>query len=260
VTTHAAEPVTSLRTSTVFGVPLHAITLAQTVDRIGELLRSGGRHQHVCLNAAKIVALRDDPTLAAIVRDCSLISADGQSIVWAARMLGVEVPERVTGIDLMDALLARAADQGWSVYFLGATDDVLEATLVSELERHPGLIIAGARNGYWGPDDEADVVAGVAASGADILLVAMPTPRKERFLAQHLDDLGVGFAMGVGGSFDVVAGVTKRAPLWMQKAGLEWAFRLLQEPRRMLRRYLVGNTRFIALTVKELLRRTTQGG
>lgn len=235
----------------VFGVTLHPFTMSATVDRVGDLLREGGHHQHVALNAAKIVALRDDPSLASIVRGCSLISADGQAVVWAARLLGVAVPERVAGIDLMEALLERAAQEGWSVYFLGARADVVAATVVEECRRHPGLRIAGYRDGYWAASDEADIVAAVAESGADLLFVAMPTPRKERFLAEHLDGLGVTFAMGVGGSFDVVAGITSRAPGWMQRIGLEWAHRLGQEPRRMFRRYLVGNTRFIAMTLRE---------
>jgi N-acetylglucosaminyldiphosphoundecaprenol N-acetyl-beta-D-mannosaminyltransferase len=235
----------------VFGVPLHPLTMSGTVERVGALLRSGGRHQHVALNAAKVVALRDDPSLASIVRSCSLVSADGQAVVWAARLLGVDVPERVAGIDLMEHLLARAAREGWSAYFLGAKQGVVEATVEEEQRRHPGLKVAGFRDGHWTPEEEAGVVATVAASGADLLFVAMPTPRKERFLAEHLDNLGVTFAMGVGGSFDVVAGVTSRAPRWMQRLGLEWAHRLLQEPRRMFRRYLVGNTRFVALTLRE---------
>lgn len=235
----------------MFGVPLHPLTMSATVDRIGSLLRSGGRHQHVALNAAKVVALRDDPTLATIVRNCSVVSADGQAVVWAARLLGVAVPERVAGIDLMDELLARAAQEGWSAYFLGAKHDIVAATVDEECRRHPGLRVAGFRDGYWSPEEEPDVVATVAASGADLLFVAIPTPRKERFLAEHLDSLGVTFAMGVGGSFDVVAGLTSRAPRWMQRLGLEWAHRLVQEPRRMFRRYLVGNTRFIALTLRE---------
>jgi N-acetylglucosaminyldiphosphoundecaprenol N-acetyl-beta-D-mannosaminyltransferase len=235
----------------VFGVPLHAFTMSATVDRVGDLLREGGHHQHVALNAAKIVALRDDPTLASIVRGCSLVSADGQAVVWAARLLGVAVPERVAGIDLMEQLLERAAQEGWSAYFLGAREDVVAEAVAEECRRHPGLRIAGYRDGYWAPQEEAAVVAEVARSNADLLFVAMPTPRKEQFLAEHLDDLGVTFAMGVGGSFDVVAGVTSRAPRWMQRIGMEWAHRLGQEPRRMFKRYLVGNTRFIAMTLRE---------
>jgi N-acetylglucosaminyldiphosphoundecaprenol N-acetyl-beta-D-mannosaminyltransferase len=116
--------------------------------------------------------------------------------------------------------------------------------------------VAGARDGYWTEEEEQEVVDAIAAAQADVLLVAMSSPRKEEFLGRHLNTMGVPFAMGVGGSFDVVAGVTSRAPAWMQRAGLEWAHRLLQEPRRMWKRYLVGNTKFAVLVGRELARRT----
>jgi len=239
----------------LFGVPLHPLTMAETVDRVEELVASGGAHQHVVLNAAKVVQVQDDPELRDIIRSCSLVNADGQSVVWAARLQGLDVPERVAGIDLMDQVLARAAERGWPVYFLGARDDVVRRVTELETQRHQGLVVAGWRNGYWTQEEEAAVVADVAASGAAVLFVAMPTPAKEHFLARHLDALGVRFAMGVGGSFDVVAGVTRRAPRWMQRLGLEWCYRLLQEPRRMFRRYLVGNSKFIALASLALVRR-----
>jgi len=237
-----------------YGVPLHPLTMAQTVARVEELVAGGGPHQHVVLNAAKVVQLKDDANLREIVRSCALVNADGQAVVWGARLLGIDVPERVTGVDLMDELLDRAAHLGWSVYFLGATEDVVRKVVDIQQTVRPGLQIAGFRNGYWTAEEEAGVVAAVAKTKPTLLFVAMPTPRKELFLAEHLDALGVPFAMGVGGSFDIIAGLTKRAPAWMQRAGLEWMFRLLQEPRRMFRRYLVGNVRFILITLSEKLR------
>jgi N-acetylglucosaminyldiphosphoundecaprenol N-acetyl-beta-D-mannosaminyltransferase len=225
---------------TLFGVPLVA---------------GGGSHQHVVLNAAKVVQVQKDEQLRTIISGCSLVNADGQSVVWAARVLGISVPERVTGIDLMERLLDRAQDLGWSVYFLGARDQVVDRVVEIQRQHRPRLTIAGWRNGYWAADEETAVVAEVAATTPTLLLVAMPTPAKELFLARHLDALGVSFAMGVGGAFDVVAGVTRRAPAWMQRTGLEWFYRLAQEPRRMFKRYLVGNTRFILLTLRELVRR-----
>ena len=239
----------------LFGVPLHPLSMAETVSRVERLVASGGAHQHVVLNAAKVVQVQHDEALRRIISGCSLVNADGQSVVWAARLLGVDVPERVTGIDLMERLLDRSQELGWSVYFLGARDEVVERVVALQRERRPQLQIAGWRNGYWSAEQEAQVVAQVAATSPTLLLVAMPTPAKEHFLARHLDELGVSFAMGVGGAFDVVAGVTRRAPRWMQRAGLEWFYRLAQEPRRMFKRYLVGNTRFILLTMRERVRR-----
>ena len=238
----------------VYGVPLHPLTMAQTVERVEALVADGGPHQHVVLNAAKVVQLRDDPALREIVRSCALVNADGQAVVWGARLLGADVPERVTGIDLFDRLLDRAAELGWSVYFLGATEEVVRQVVELQHSVRPALRIAGWRNGYWTAGEEPAVVAAVAAAKPTLLFVAMPTPRKEFFLAQHLEALDVPFAMGVGGSFDILAGITRRAPGWMQRAGLEWMYRLLQEPRRMFRRYLVGNVRFILITLGEKLR------
>lgn len=234
----------------LLGLPVDVLTLKETVDCVEEMVRGGGTHQHVVLNAAKVVKAADDPALAAIIRSCDLVNADGMSIVWASRLLGRPLPERVTGIDLMDALLARAAELGWPVYFLGAQPDVVQRVVEVEVARHQGLIVAGFRDGYWNADEEDEVVGKVAAACPEVLFLAIPSPAKEEFLARHRDQLSIPFVMGVGGSFDVVAGVTSRAPLWMQRFGLEWVHRLILEPRRMFKRYLVGNSKFILLVAR----------
>jgi N-acetylglucosaminyldiphosphoundecaprenol N-acetyl-beta-D-mannosaminyltransferase len=213
-------------------------------------MEEGRPRQHVVVNAAKIVQAQDDPELAEVIASCDLINADGMAVVWAGRILGVPVPERVAGIDLMEALLGRSGERGWRVYLLGARQDVVEEVVRREVSRHPRLDIVGYRNGYWSPGEEASVVHEIAQARPDVLFVAMSSPKKEHFVGRHKDDLAVPFVMGVGGSFDVVAGRVSRAPLWMQRAGLEWAHRLLQEPRRMARRYAVGNTRFILLVLR----------
>jgi N-acetylglucosaminyldiphosphoundecaprenol N-acetyl-beta-D-mannosaminyltransferase len=233
----------------LFGAPLDLLTMDQTVERCRALIQAGTPTQHVVINAGKAVMMQDLPRLREIVANCGLVNADGQSVVWAARMLGIPVPERVTGIDLMGRLLALAEEEGYPVFFLGATQEVLDIFLNEVCRRHPRLRVAGADNGYF--TDDAAAAARVAASGARILMVAMPSPRKEFFLAEQLPAMGPLFAMGVGGSFDVWAGKTKRAPEWMQRAGLEWFYRLLQEPCRMWKRYLVGNTRFLLLVFGE---------
>jgi N-acetylglucosaminyldiphosphoundecaprenol N-acetyl-beta-D-mannosaminyltransferase len=242
------------RRAEVFGLPVDLLTMEASLDRAERLIATRRPHQHVVVNAAKVVKAQTDDLLRRSITDASIVNVDGQAVVWAARLLGVDVPERVAGIDFMDALLARAADRGWSVYFLGATDAVVRAVVDEEQRRHPGLIVAGARNGFWTADEEAEVVAGIAATEPTILLLAMPTPKKERFAAEHLAAFGASLVVGVGGSFDVVAGVTERAPVWMQRAGLEWFHRFAQEPRRMWKRYLVGNTQFLLLLLAELLR------
>jgi N-acetylglucosaminyldiphosphoundecaprenol N-acetyl-beta-D-mannosaminyltransferase len=224
--------------------------MEETVEAVRRFLTCGGLHQHVCLNAAKVVELDKRPELTAAIEQCSLVSVDGQAVVWASRLLGNPVPERVAGIDLFERLLAEAAGSGRSVFLLGARQEVLDEVVTRALTRFPGLRIAGAHNGYWADEDETNVVAEVAASGADMLFVALPSPRKELFLEGYAEQLGVPFRMGVGGSFDVMAGRTARAHRWMQRIGMDWAYRLIQEPRRMARRYLVGNTSFLLLTLK----------
>jgi N-acetylglucosaminyldiphosphoundecaprenol N-acetyl-beta-D-mannosaminyltransferase len=233
----------------LFGVPTDALTMDETVDAVRDLVRTGTPHQHVVLNAAKVVAMDRDAHLREVVAHCDLINADGASVVWASHALGRPLPERVAGIDLFLRLVEAAHDDGDSVYFLGASQDVVDRTVTVLEERHPGLRVAGSHNGFW--SDDREVIEAVRHAHPDYLFLAIPSPRKEFWLNEHLQELGVPFVMGVGGSFDVVAGAVSRAPVWMQRAGLEWAWRLGQEPRRMWKRYLVGNTAFIRLTLRE---------
>jgi N-acetylglucosaminyldiphosphoundecaprenol N-acetyl-beta-D-mannosaminyltransferase len=241
----------------VLGCPVDRLTADETLAAIEEVVETGGFAQHVCVNAAKLVALRRDRRLREIVEGCELVSADGMAIVWASRLLGDPLPERVNGTDLMLRLLGVAERRGWSVYVLGAKPDVLERALARIRAAHPGLRIAGARDGYFSDEESAAVAEAVREAAPDLLFVAMSSPRKEVWLAGHGRGLGVPLVMGVGGSIDIVAGVTRRAPRWMQAAGLEWLFRLAQEPRRLGRRYLVTNAQFLGLLGRELLRRRT---
>jgi N-acetylglucosaminyldiphosphoundecaprenol N-acetyl-beta-D-mannosaminyltransferase len=241
----------------VLGCPVDRLTADETLAAIEEVVETGGFAQHVCVNAAKLVALRRDRRLREIVEGCELVSADGMAIVWASRLLGDPLPERVNGTDLMLRLLGVAERRGWSVYVLGAKPDVLERALARIRAAHPGLRIAGARDGYFADEESAAVAEAVREAAPDLLFVAMSSPGKEVWLAGHGRGLGVPLVMGVGGSIDIVAGVTRRAPRWMQAAGLEWLFRLAQEPRRLGRRYLVTNAQFLGLLGRELLRRRT---
>jgi N-acetylglucosaminyldiphosphoundecaprenol N-acetyl-beta-D-mannosaminyltransferase len=238
----------------MLGVPMDAWTMDETIAEISERIESGCLTQHVVVNVAKLVQLRRDETLRRSVVDSDIINIDGMGVVWGARVLGHEVPERVAGIDVFRRLLGVAEERGWGVYFLGAKQEVLDAMLARLREQHPALAVSGARNGYFSADEEEDIVRRIRDSGAALLFVAMSTPKKERFVAAWAAELGARFVMGVGGSFDVLAGATKRAPAWVQKAGLEWLYRTMQEPRRMWPRYLDTNTRFAGLLVRERLR------
>ena len=208
------------------------------------------------INVSKVVQADRDPELRAIIESCDLVSADGQPIVWASRLLGRPLRARVTGVDLMVRLIERASERGHRLYLLGAREPVVRAAAARIVREHPGTTVAGWHNGYWAADREEDLVREIAASRPDILFVAISSPRKEQFLAQWKDVIDAPFVMGVGGSFDVYAGFTRRAPRWMQRIGLEWLFRVAQEPRRMWRRYLSDAPRFARIVIRAKLGRT----
>ena len=241
----------------LFGVPVDALTMEETVARVSQLVESGeGLHQHVVLNAAKVVEMERNPALKDIIKSCSVVNADGTSIVWASKILGAPLPCRVTGIDLFVNLVAEAEAKGRSIFLLGAEQWVVETAEKTLKERHPNLKVAGIRNGFWKDTDE--LIAYIRSCKPDYLFLAIPSPRKEFWLNEHLQALGVPLVMGVGGSFDVIAGRTKRAPMLMQKLGLEWAFRVIQEPRRLWKRYLFGNlSQFMKLVAQEYRHRSS---
>lgn len=228
--------------------------MAETVDRCEEIVRSGVVGQHLAVNAAKLVAMQEDERLREIAATCPLVSADGQAVVWATKFLGDPVPERVAGIDLMTALFERAENRGYRVFILGAREDVLERAVSRLRSRYRRLQVAGTRDGYFTDAENEDVCDEIRAARPDILFVAMSTPRKEYWLAEHGPGLGVPLLMGVGGAVDVIAGVVRRAPRWAQRLGLEWLFRLFQEPQRLWKRYLMTNARFVWLVVRERAR------
>jgi N-acetylglucosaminyldiphosphoundecaprenol N-acetyl-beta-D-mannosaminyltransferase len=244
----------------VLGCPVDALDMPATVARCVEIVEAGEWAQHMAINVAKLVSLRGDDRMREIVAGSDLISADGQGVVWGARLLGVRLPGRVAGIDLMDALLAESARRGWRVFILGARREVLDRAIRVLEERHPGLVVAGSRDGYFTSEETSAVCAEIRETRADVLFVAMSTPRKELFLAEHGPDLGVALGMGVGGAIDVVAGVTARAPEAWQRAGMEWLYRLLQEPRRMFRRYATTNARFALMLAAGVVRRSAGRG
>ena len=236
----------------LLGVPVDLLTMDATVARAHAAMVEREATRHVALNVAKLVKLRSDPELARDVADSTIVGIDGMGIVYGLRLQGIEA-ERVSGCDLMYALMEHCARHGFRPFVLGARQDVLEAALDEARRRWPGLEFAGARNGYFAAEEEPGIVEQIRASGADCLFVAMPTPRKERFLARNADSLSVPFVMGVGGSIDVLAGKVSRAsPRW-QQGGLEWLHRLLQEPRKMLWRYASTNTAYAFLLLREWL-------
>lgn len=241
----------------LLGCPIDALTVDQTVERIVELMRQKDPCSQLSLNAAKVVAVQRDERLRAILARASIVSADGQSVVWAGKLLGVPIPERVAGIELFARLLRALEASDRSVYFLGARAEILEQAVESVRAEHPALRIAGFHHGHFPPGDDERVASLVATSAPDALFVGMSSPRKEFWIDAYQKLMGATFAMGVGGSFDVLAGLTKRAPRALQRLGLEWAYRTAQEPRRLAGRYARTNAVFVRLVAAEAMRKHT---
>lgn len=228
------------------------LSMEETLGKVAEAIEQNYQIHHTVVNAGKIVALQKDLQLRKSVNEADIINADGQAVVWASHFLGQPLKERVAGIDLFTNLLKWAHDHGHTVYLLGAKPEVLQGLIDRLSAQFSPQLIAGSHHGYFKKEEEEALVEEIADSGARLLFVAITSPKKEKFLYRHREALKkVNFIMGVGGSFDVLSGKTKRAPVWMQKAGLEWFYRFLQEPKRMWKRYLVGNTKFIGLVIRE---------
>ena len=229
---------------------VNALSMDETVAEVEKIIRAGKPTQHVVINALKVNLMNEDAELRKIVNACPLINADGASIVWAAKQLGIPLTERVAGIDLFQKLVQVAAEKNYSIYLFGAKEEVVQKVRSILVSKYPSLRIAGIRNGYFTEADEPEIVKDMASSGADMMFVAFSSPKKEYWVNKYLNELKIPFVMGVGGSFDVVAGVTDRAPKWMQDHGLEWFYRFIQEPGRLWNRYMVGNWKFVVYTMK----------
>lgn len=239
----------------LLGCPIDVLTMVETIELAKNAMRSRTPLQHVALNVAKFVNMRSDSVLRSDVMGSDVVGIDGKGIVFALRLFGVPVKERVAGIDLFQEVLAVSAEEGYRPFLLGATPDVLRRAADAIVARFPRIQFAGLRDGYFPKDQEAQVVEQIIDSKADCLFIAMPTPRKERFLAAYRDRLRVPFIMGVGGSFDVVAGHVRRAPPLMQSAGLEWLYQVYQEPGRMWWRYASTNTLFAGILLGGIARK-----
>ena len=224
----------------------------ETLAIVENAIKSKKQIHHTVVNAGKIVAMQSDLQLRHSVNESDLINADGQAVVWASKLLGKPLKERVAGIDLMVNLVDLAYQKKHKVFFFGAKEEIVKTVVEKYSNQYSSDIIAGYRNGYFKKEQEEEIAKEIAESGANMLFVAISSPTKENFLYENKHLLkNVNFIMGVGGSFDVVSGKIKRAPLWMQNSGLEWFYRFAQEPKRMWKRYLVGNTKFILLVLKE---------
>jgi N-acetylglucosaminyldiphosphoundecaprenol N-acetyl-beta-D-mannosaminyltransferase len=208
----------------------------------------------ITANASHLCMMRRDPALRSSCVAGDLVVPDGMSVVWALRAAGLHVPARIAGVDLMSRLLTAGAEHGLRVYFLGARSEVVSKLALECAEKHPGLVIAGCQDGYFSSDPAA-IADQIRDSAPHLLFVGMPSPFKETWCEQHKNRLNVPVMVGVGGSFDVLAGFIPRAPGWLQASGLEWLWRLLMEPRKLWKRYLTTNSEFLWIAGCEILRR-----
>lgn len=220
----------------ILDIPIHKATLNQTADLLMNWINTKQKAAHiVTANSEILYQTTQSYALHQILLEAKLVTADGMGVVWASRIFNDPLPERVAGYDLLLALCARMAKQKHSIFLLGAQPGVAQKAAEVLQQRFPGLQIAGIQHGYYSPEDEAKLIAQINAIQPDVLFVALGAPRAEFWIKQHIAELQVSIAMGVGGSFDVLAGKVKRAPIIWQKAGLEWAYRLVKEPKRAAR-------------------------
>ncbi len=252
-----SEPEESARASEdhvdMFGVPLARLDMAGALERIDQFIEDRSPHMVITSDTPGIVRARDDAEYQEIVRSADMVTADGRGVVWMARVLRLPMRERVSGVDLVQGICGRAVEKSYSVYLLGAGPGVAEEAAKALEAGCPGLRVAGTRHGYFSEEEEPEVVRRIAEAKPDILLVALGAPKQEKWIRRHMDELQVPVAIGVGGTFDVLAGRVPRAPEWMQRAGLEWLFRLLREPKRLPRMWALP--RLVWMTLWEALRR-----
>ena len=239
----------------LFDTPIHALNMREVIDLARQCIAHRRRLLIGVVNAAKLVNMTKNSLLRESVLSSDIVLADGMSVVWACKLLRRPLAGRIAGINLMHELLGLGNQLGLRVYGLGATQEVAELVAKRIGQDYRGVQLVGYRNGYFSEADEPGIVAAIRDARPDILFVAMSPPKKEAFLARWIDELDVPVCHGVGGSFDVLAGKVKRAPRFMQRIGMEWLYRMLQEPRRLAYRYLVTNTLFCWMLLRELVSR-----
>lgn len=236
-------------TVSIFGVPVSKWGMRDTVRYLCEAAESGKPHQIITANPIMVMAAVENPAYKVIMQEAELIVPDGTGVVWAAQKAGEPLEERVPGIELLHELMKEGQSRGWRVYLLGSTKEVIQETARRLTEQYPGTEIVGSRDGYFGPDQDQEVIEAIRAVSPHILFVARGADTQEPWIHRHKQALGVPLMMGVGGSFDVISGKTKRAPAAFQKLRLEWLYRLLSEPSRLPR--MAALPKFVVRVLRE---------
>lgn len=243
----------------LLGVRFHNLTTVEAADQIEYFIREGRPRMILARNAAIRVMEDQDPCLHRIYETSDLVTVDGMAFVYLGKLFGRPFKEMTGGPALWYELLRRAALKGYGVFFFGAREDILQKAVTQLQQQYPGLHVVGCHNGYFKAEEEEEIVETIQQSRAQILMVGMSPPMKERFLQKHLLRMGVPACIGIGGAIDLFAGVCTLAPTWMRILCLEWLYRVWQEPRRLLRRYVVSNTRFLLLVIRQLSGRGAKG-
>ena len=240
------------------GCPLDLFSTREIIEQARQAVTEGRRLRLEGLNVAKLVDAHATPSLMRALHEAELVHTDGAGISLGLKALGIKAPLRCAGIDLMGLLCEMAVATGASVYLLGARQEVVELTAERLLNRYPGLRIVGMRNGYFTASEEEQVIQDIRVSGAHILFIGISSPKKELLLHTHWANLNVRVGMGVGGSFDVLSGQLPRAPRWVQRIAMEWLFRMMLEPRRLLWRYVRSNSIYALLLAIARIRFTAR--
>ncbi|MCS7253501.1 MAG: WecB/TagA/CpsF family glycosyltransferase [Armatimonadota bacterium] len=243
----------SRSTIELLGIPISTLGWEQTLERIMQFISEGTPHMIVTADTSAIVRAQEDEEFKRILRGADLVTPDGIGVVMAARLLGEVLTQRISGVDLMNRLCALAAEKGYRVFFLGAKNGVAELAAKRLSQMHPGLQVVGTHHGYFSDDEERDIVRIIKESKPHILFVAMGIPKQEKWIAKHMSEIGVPVSIGVGGSFDVYAGLVKRAPKWVQYICMEWLYRALREPYRFKR--LIAIPKLLLQVAKAIVRR-----
>ena len=236
----------------IFSINFNLLTMQELISIVDQAIKDNRKLNIVVVNVAVLVMCQKDKDFLNTINNADIVTVDGMPVMWSLKLLGYNIKEKLSGPDVFRALLLLASREKYSVYFFGAKINILEKMISNLKKLFPLLKISGYRDGYFNISEENKIIENINLSQVNMLFLGLPSPLKERFIEN--DDIKTNLSMGVGGVFDIEAGLVKRAPLWMQKNGLEWLFRLIQEPKRLWKRYFVTNTLFIGIVLMEILK------
>jgi N-acetylglucosaminyldiphosphoundecaprenol N-acetyl-beta-D-mannosaminyltransferase len=231
----------------ILGILFNKLTMKELINEINKEIKMGNKIKMAFSNAQFIINAYKSSFLFNYLNSVDYNLADGMAIVWCSNLLGKRLPERITGTDFTHEMASLSEKEKYTIFLLGGRPGIAELAAKKMVESHPGCIIVGTHHGYFSPIEEYSIIKKINDKNPDFLMVCLGNPKQEEWIARNFDLLNAKVIFGNGGALDFTSGRIPRAPLWMQKAGLEWFYRFIQEPRRMWRRYLLGNAAFLWL-------------